>query len=105
MRASAPLSIAILVGLVAVPATVLAEAVPVRISDDHRVRFIVYNPDDVTRLVGHFGYSTHVQFAEGEEVTDLAAGDSQAWDIVDSKHHLFIKPKGDQAETLSLIHI
>jgi type IV secretion system protein VirB9 len=99
MRSATPLAFAIGALFVGAPSVAFAESVPQRISADHRVRFIVYNPDDVIRLNGHFGYATHVQFADGEEVTDLASGDSEAWDIVDSAHHLFIKPKGDKADT------
>lgn len=77
-----------------------AEISPPRGHDDARVRKVDYNPDNVVLLTTFYGVSTHVQFASDETITDIAAGDDQAWSIVPrSKHNLFIKPRATNADT------
>ncbi|EGX9545927.1 P-type conjugative transfer protein VirB9 [Salmonella enterica] len=66
---------------------------------DKRVKFISYNTEQVTKLIGHYGYSTDIQFAPGENVTNIAMGDPDAWDVAPVANHIFIKPTGDNAST------
>lgn len=66
---------------------------------DKRVKYINYNPAQVTRVIGHYGFSTHVQFGPNEVIANIAIGDKDAWDVAPVENHLFIKPLGDMAET------
>lgn len=81
------------------PNLVLAEITPNRGEFDSRVRIVEYNPENVVRLSTFYGVSTHVQFAEGETIQDVAVGDDQAWRIVPRGNHLFIKPQAQRADT------
>ncbi len=66
---------------------------------DKRVKFINYNAAEVVKLVGHYGFSTHIQFSPSEQVQQIAMGDKDAWDVAPVGNHIFIKPKGDNATT------
>lgn len=68
-------------------------------SYDARVRFIDYNPAEVVKLVGHYGFSTHIQFSSSESVQQIAMGDKNAWDVAPVDNHIFIKPTSDEAFT------
>lgn len=81
------------------PLLAWAELTPSRGEFDSRVRVVDYNPADVVKLVTFYGVSTHVQFAEGETIKDLAVGDDQAWRVVPRSNHLFIKPMATNADT------
>lgn len=88
----------LLIGLL-IPVLALAEITPPKGNYDPRVRIVNYNPLDVVKLVTFYGVSTHVQFAEGEAIRDVAVGDDQAWKIVPRGNHLFIKPQAEKADT------
>lgn len=66
---------------------------------DRRITFIDYNPAQVVKLTGHYGYSTHIQFAKKEKVGHIAMGDADAWAVSPLDNHIFLKPVGDAAET------
>lgn len=77
-----------------------AEISPDRGAFDARVRVVDYNAQNVVRLTTFYGVSTHVQFADGEVIEDIASGDDTAWKIVPrSGNHLFIKPQATDADT------
>ena len=76
-----------------------AEITPLKGSFDPRVRIVDYNPQNVIKLSTFFGVSTHVQFADGETIRDVAVGDDQAWNIKPRGSHLFIKPQATHADT------
>lgn len=79
--------------------TVHAESVPIKGRHDARMKKVVYNRDDVVKVVGHYGYSTDIELAPGESVVDIAIGDSLAWEIAPSANHLFVKPREENAVT------
>ena len=92
----------LLIGSIAVamfPTVVLAEITPNRGEFDARVRIVDYNAQNVVRLATFYGVSTHIQFADGEAIQDVAVGDEQAWKIVPRGNHLFIKPQAQKADT------
>lgn len=66
---------------------------------DARVKFIDYRAEEVVQLVGHYGFSTHIQFSPSESVQQIAMGDKEAWEVAPVDNHIFIKPKGDEATT------
>lgn len=89
--------LAALLMLISAPATALE--IPRGGPRDGRVKYINYNPSEVVRVVGHYGYSTHIQFAPGELIEHIAPGDKEAWDLAPVENHLFLKPVGDKAAT------
>lgn len=88
----------LLIGLL-VPTMAMAEITPPKGDYDPRVRIVDYNPLNVVKLATFYGVSTHVQFADGETIRDVAVGDDQAWKVVPRGSHLFIKPQAEKADT------
>lgn len=88
----------LLIGLL-VPVMAMAEITPPKGAYDPRVRVVDYNPRNVVKLATFYGVSTHVQFADGETIRDVAVGDDQAWKVVPRGSHLFIKPQAEKADT------
>ena len=66
---------------------------------DKRVRHINYQPNQVVKLVGHYGFATDIAFAQGERIKQIAMGDSDAWSVTTVDNHIFIKPKAKNAVT------
>lgn len=81
------------------PTLACAELMPPKGQLDSRVRVADYHPAEVYKIRTFYGVSTHVQFADGETMTDVALGDQAAWEVEPRKSHLFIKPKAQQADT------
>jgi type IV secretion system protein VirB9 len=73
-----------------VPTLTLAEITPPQGVLDPRIRVVDYSPLNVIKLVTFFGVSTHVQFAEGETIKDVAIGDDLAWKVISRGNHLFL---------------
>lgn len=66
---------------------------------DARVKTVAYNQDDVVVIIGHYGFSTNIEFAPGEVVQSIALGDSLAWEVAPRGNQLFVKPREDNATT------
>lgn len=66
---------------------------------DRRVKSVIYNPKQVIKMVGHYGYSTHIELSPLEIVQNIAMGDADAWDVAPTGNHIFLKPKGKKAAT------
>ena len=66
---------------------------------DKRVRHINYQPYQVVKLVGHYGFATDIAFAQGETIKQIAMGDSDAWTVTTVDNHIFIKPKAKNPVT------
>jgi len=81
------------------PTLALAEITPPKGKLDSRVRVAEYHPAEVYKIRTFYGVSTHVQFGEGETMTDVALGDKEGWEVEPRKNHLFIKPKAQKADT------
>lgn len=92
-------SLLLVAGLLLAPVFAAAEAMPPVGATDSRVRVIDYDPMEVVRLTTFYGVSTHVQFAEGETISDVAVGDTTAWQVIPRGRHLFFKPKTENADT------
>jgi type IV secretion system protein VirB9 len=78
-------------------ASAVRESKPMPI--DKRLRVMVYNPNDVFKFTGYYGYQSSIVFAEGEEVDTLTMGDTVAWQIVPSGNRIFLKPMEPDATT------
>jgi type IV secretion system protein VirB9 len=79
------------------PAMAVREAKPTAI--DSRIRVMVYNPNDVFKYTGYYGYQASIEFADGEAVDTISMGDSTSWQIVPSGRRIFLKPMEDNATT------
>lgn len=68
---------------------------------DPRIKTVVYNERDVITVIGHYGFSTVVEFADHEKVETLSLGDSHGWQVVPNKagNKLFLKPIEHEANT------
>lgn len=82
-----------------IPVLAHAELTPRQGVYDPRVRVVDYNPLNVVKISTFYGVSTHIQFAKGENIEDVAVGDDQAWKIAPRGNHLFIKPQATKADT------
>ena len=88
-----------LIALLLLPVLAFGETIPIGGPLDARIKTVVYNASDVVKIVGHYGYSTDIEFASDEQVQSIALGDSLAWEVAPSGSHLFVKPREDNAVT------
>lgn len=73
--------------------------IPRGASQDSRVRFVDYQPYNITRIVGTLRSSVQVEFAAGEEIVHVALGNSVAWEVAPAGNILFLKPREHQPLT------
>jgi type IV secretion system protein VirB9 len=66
---------------------------------DHRVRTIMYQPDEVYKMTGHYRYESSIEFGRDEEIKTISMGDSTAWMMNPSGNRLFLKPIEQDATT------
>lgn len=76
-----------------------ALTIPHGASADSRVRFVDYQPYDITRIVGSLRSSIQVEFAGDEEIAHVALGNSVAWEVAPAGNILFLKPRENQPVT------
>jgi type IV secretion system protein VirB9 len=69
------------------------------ITTDNRVKTYVYNENEVYTLMIFYGYQTSIEFAKGEEVTNISMGDSYAWKVNTLGSRLFVKPLEENMHT------
>ncbi|MBY5866515.1 P-type conjugative transfer protein VirB9 [Rhizobium leguminosarum] len=79
--------------------TALALDIPRGASQDNRVRFIDYQPYNITRIVGTLRSSVQIEFAADEEIAHVALGNSVAWEVAPAGNILFLKPRENQPVT------
>lgn len=87
--------------LIAVSPMSLALDIPKPGRFDHRVTHVVYNPEDIVKLVAHYGYQIQIVLAEGEYVLPKSVfmGDSEAWQFGTIANNVFIKPQQENGRT------
>ncbi|QTK81723.1 Type IV secretion system protein virB9 [Agrobacterium tumefaciens] len=73
--------------------------IPRGASQDSRVRFIDYQPYNITRVIGTLRSSVQVEFAVDEEIAHVALGNSVAWEVAPAGNILFLKPRENQPVT------
>jgi len=71
---------------------VLAEQTPYSGGYDQHVKLVAYNPLNVVQIMSSPTNSTQIIFAAGEEITQVAIGDADAWLAQPAGNLLFIKP-------------
>ncbi|RUV84740.1 P-type conjugative transfer protein VirB9, partial [Mesorhizobium sp. M1A.F.Ca.IN.022.07.1.1] len=85
--------------LAASASTALALEIPRGASQDSRVRFVDYQPYNITRIVGSLRSSVQVEFSSDEEIAHVALGNSVAWEVAPAGNILFLKPRENQPVT------
>jgi len=88
---------AVFISVYAIPAYATRESKPIQI--DHRVRLIIYQPDEVYKFTGHYRYASQIEFSHDEEIKTISMGDSTSWMLNPSGYRLFIKPVEQDATT------
>lgn len=83
--------------ILATPAHAAREPRPIKL--DHRVRTVIYQPDEVYKFTGHYRYQTSIEFGSDETIQTISMGDSTAWMINPSGSRLFLKPIEQDATT------
>ncbi len=96
MRLHLLISIALAAGVFS-PA--LALDTPRRAQQDSRIRFVDYQPYNITRIVGTLRSSVQIEFAPDEEIAHVALGNSVAWEVAPAGNILFLKPRENQPVT------
>lgn len=92
-----PTILTVVLHVLALPA--LALEIPSGASQDSRVRFVNYQPYNITRVVGSLRSSVQVEFAADEEIAHVALGNSVAWEVATAGNTLFLKPRENQPVT------
>ena len=72
-------------------------------SVDGRIRVVDYDPNQVYRLVGFYGYDIAIFFAPDETVMKTAAGFSDAWDVTVHGNFVTVKPAEKDPDTNLLV--
>ncbi|RXK13235.1 P-type conjugative transfer protein VirB9 [Halarcobacter mediterraneus] len=67
--------------------------IPEKSTFDKRVRFAVFNPEEVFKIYAKDGYTTVLKLEDGEKVINAATGFSEGWDITNKNNFVFIKPQ------------
>lgn len=78
-------------------ALAIREARPTPI--DSRIRIMIYNPDDVFKFIGYYGYQASIELARDEQVISISMGDTSSWQVVPAGYRIFIKPIEKDATT------
>lgn len=73
-------------------APVLSEVTPRSNGVDPHVMTVAYDPGNVVRVVASRTSSTQLVFSPGEEITNVAIGDADAWLVQPAGNLLFLKP-------------
>lgn len=87
-----PLVAAGIAAVLAFASPALAEQTPRSGGFDPHVQVVAYNPMNVVRVVGSPTNSTQIIFGPGEEVSQVAIGDADAWLAQPAGNLLFLKP-------------
>lgn len=97
MKKRSLLAAAVIAVLTIPPAQALE--IPTSAQQDNRVRFVNYQPYNITRIVGTIRSSVQVEFAPDEEIAHVALGNTVAWEVAPAGHILFLKPRENQPVT------
>jgi len=68
-------------------------------SMDSRIRVLTYNPNDVFKYIGYYGYQGSIQLEDGETIDTISMGDTVSWQMVPSGNRIFLKPIEQDATT------
>jgi type IV secretion system protein VirB9 len=81
------------VALVGACGVALAGEVPREGPLDPRIRVITYKPMEVVAIFGSLNNTVQIEFGVGEEITQVAIGNTVAWEPMAEGNILFLKPR------------
>lgn len=93
----APITVILLLTLSPLLSFGLRESHPLAV--DKRLRVIVYNPNDVFKYTGFYGYESSIVFEADEQIGSITMGDSISWQIAPNANRIFLKPIEQEATT------
>ncbi|MDG6896372.1 TrbG/VirB9 family P-type conjugative transfer protein [Volucribacter amazonae] len=97
------LSNSLLLSLFCFPFTTQAEDIPKSTKYDYRVKNVIYNPDNITRINVSSGITTLIQFSPSEYITETeggaAIGDPLAWKVNIRGNNVWIRPAAEEPDT------
>ena len=70
---------------------------------DNRIQYTTYKDNDVVLIRAAVGRATHIVLSPDEKVLEMVSGNSEAWEIVDRRNNIYLKPKMDEANTNLLL--
>lgn len=81
--------------------TVSGPTIPEPGPGDPRIRFVMYDKDQVVQLRGHLGYQLMIEFDPDERIENVSIGDSLSWQVTPNRKatRLFLKPMERGAAT------
>jgi type IV secretion system protein VirB9 len=62
------------------------------LESDNRIKTMVYNENDVFRVVARNGFQTNIELGPDENIETMSIGDSIGWQITPAAKRIFIKP-------------
>lgn len=77
----------------------LALETPRGAQQDSRIRFVDFQPYNITKVVGTLRSSVQIEFSADEEIAHVALGNSVAWEVAPAGNILFLKPRENQPVT------
>lgn len=89
--------VAVTIATFSMDAFATRESRPIQV--DHRVRTVMYQPDQVFSYTGHYRYQSAIEFGHDEEIKTISMGDSTVWMLNPSGYRLFLKPLEQDATT------
>jgi len=92
----------ILIILLFVVNNVLAGQNPVSVAQDHRVKIVPYDQNNIVQLKCHYDLQTMIEYASHERILSYNSGQSTSWDITHSPSRpylLKIRPLAKSADT------
>ena len=69
------------------------------IASDSRIRYYVYDSNEVFKFIGFYRYQSSIELSPDEEIISISIGDSVAWQIVPAGNRMFLKPIEQDATT------
>lgn len=96
MRLHLLITFALVAGL---SSSAFALDIPRGASQDSRIRFVDYQPYNITKIVGTLRSSVQIEFAADEEIAHVALGNSVAWEVAPAGNILFLKARENQPVT------
>lgn len=85
--------------LILLPYKSFAVVEPQPMAIDSRLRVMAYNPNDIFKFTGFYGYESSIVFSSEETIDSVTMGDSIAWQVVPNGNRLFLKPIEPEATT------
>jgi type IV secretion system protein VirB9 len=58
---------------------------------DSRIKTMIYNPNEVFRIVTNYGFQSSIAFGPNEQIQTISLGEQSAWQVIPADNHLFIR--------------